>query len=67
MFCVFFSQSLQTVEDVAQHVERGYRMDPPDGCPDSIYRIMQEAWKKDASQRPNFARIDKQLESVSAT
>lgn len=56
-----------TVEDVAQHVDRGYRMDPPDGCPDSIYRIMQETWQKDSSKRPNFARVDQQLESITAT
>ena len=52
------------VEDVGQHVERGYRMDSPDGCPDTIYRIMQECWNKDRTQRPNFARIERTLESI---
>jgi len=55
---------LQPVEDVGQHVERGYRMDAPDGCPDTIYRIMQECWNKDRTQRPNFARIERTLESI---
>jgi c-src tyrosine kinase len=49
------------VEEVASHVERGYRMDSPDGCPEHIYAIMVECWHKDPSQRPNFARITKLL------
>ncbi len=57
----------QPVEDVAQHVEKGYRMDAPDGCPDSIYRIMQECWQKDSSQRPNFTRIERQLDTMQAS
>ena len=51
----------QPVEEVASHVERGYRMDSPDGCPEHIYAIMVECWHKDPSQRPNFARITKLL------
>ena len=50
------------VEDVAAHVENGYRMEAPDGCPDQIYRIMTDCWNKDLSQRPTFARIEKMLE-----
>ena len=49
------------MEEVAAHVERGYRMDCPDGCPEHIYTIMVECWNKDPSQRPNFARIAKDL------
>lgn len=54
------------MEEVAAHVERGYRMDAPDGCPETVYHIMKETWDKDPSQRPNFARIEKELESISA-
>lgn len=57
---------LQPVEDVAQHVEKGYRMDAPDGCPDNIYRIMQDSWNKDPSQRPNFTRIERQIDTMHA-
>lgn len=53
-----------TVEEVAQHVDRGYRMDAPDGCPDSVYSIMSECWKKDPSQRPNFTRIERLLQHI---
>ncbi|MCG8624036.1 MAG: protein kinase [Proteobacteria bacterium] len=38
-------------------------MDCPDGCPDNIYRIMQNCWMKNPSQRPRFTRIQRQLES----
>ena len=61
--CVYFYLP-QTVEEVAQHVDRGYRMDAPDGCPDSVYSIMSECWKKDPSQRPNFARIERLLQQI---
>ena len=48
----------QPAEKVLTHVERGYRMDAPDGCPDGMYQIMKSCWDKDASLRPNFARIE---------
>lgn len=54
------------VEEVANHVERGYRMDPPDGCPDEIYKIMRDCWDKDPAMRPNFARIESTLFSLTA-
>lgn len=57
----------QPVEDVAAHVEKGYRMESPEGCPDQIYNVMKDCWNEDPSQRPNFTRIEKALESVAAT
>jgi len=65
--CTFPPFILQPVEDVAQHVEKGYRMDAPDGCPDHMYRIMKDCWNKDPSQRPNFTRIEKQIETATPT
>lgn len=56
----------QPVEDVATHVESGYRMEAPEGCPDKIYKIMTDCWEKDPSQRPNFTRIEKALESAAS-
>lgn len=47
-----------------QHVERGYRMDSPDGCPDIVYKIMRDCWDAEPNNRPNFTRIMKALESV---
>lgn len=48
--------------DIMQFVERGYRMDPPDGCPPVIYQIMKDCWQTDPNARPNFTRIMKSLE-----
>ena len=62
--CVCVCVCVQPVEDVAQHVDKGYRMDAPDGCPDGVYRVMKECWDKDPSLRPNFARIERLLEQV---
>ena len=45
-----------------QYVEKGYRMDAPDGCPDAIYQIMKDCWQNDPNARPNFTRIMKTLE-----
>jgi hypothetical protein len=53
----------QSIEDVIPRIDRGYRMDSPDGCPDEIYRIMKSCWREDPSQRPNFTLIDVQLRS----
>ena len=48
-----------------QHVEKGYRMDAPDGSPDAIYQIMRNCWEKEPNSRPTFADIFKSLTSIS--
>ena len=45
----------QPLSDVVMHVERGYRMEAPDGCPKEIYEVMLKAWELDAHKRPQFA------------
>ena len=55
----------QPVNDISQYVEKGYRMDAPDGCPDAVYSVMKECWEADPAKRPNFTRIMKALDSVS--
>ena len=47
-----------------QHVEKGYRMDSPDGCPDQVYRIMRNCWDKEPDGRPTFDDISKELLSL---
>lgn len=54
------------VDQVMQHVEKGYRMDSPDGCPDPVYRIMRDCWEKEPDSRPTFAEIYKTLTTISA-
>ena len=57
----------QPVEEVADLIERGSRMDAPGGCPDDIYRIMRKCWDKDANMRPNITQIESMLKSISVS
>jgi len=50
--------------DVVMHVERGYRMEAPEGCPKEIYDIMQVAWNKDPTKRPNFSEMALELKAL---
>ena len=58
---------LQPLSDVVAHVERGYRMEAPDGCPKEIYDIMLEAWNLDQTKRPDFATVSVKLENLRAS
>jgi c-src tyrosine kinase len=53
--------------DVVMHVERGYRMEAPDGCPKEIYDIMRQAWELEPSDRPTFKEVLVTLENIRAT
>ncbi|XP_070210719.1 tyrosine-protein kinase CSK-like isoform X3 [Littorina saxatilis] len=43
--------------DVVMHVERGYRMEAPEGCPPEIYSIMKQAWELKPEERPTFKSV----------
>ena len=47
---------------VLEAVERGYRMPPPDNCPDALYNIMLSCWKREPDNRPTFEHLKYQLE-----
>ena len=36
---------------------QNYRLNKPDGCPDSIYKIMMSCWSLDVANRPNFVDL----------
>ena len=55
------------LSDVVMHVERGYRMEAPDGCPQEIYSIMMLAWEIDPKQRPTFKQVLEKLNNLRAT
>ncbi|KAK2897128.1 hypothetical protein Q8A73_013508 [Channa argus] len=52
-------------QEVYQQVTSGYRMPPPDKCPDFLYRIMLKCWSAEPADRPDFKSLNFQLESSS--
>lgn len=42
---------------VLEAVDRGYRMPPPEGCPDPLYNIMLSCWKTEPDDRPTFESL----------
>ncbi|XP_074601513.1 C-terminal Src kinase [Brevipalpus obovatus] len=55
------------LDDVMKHVEKGYKMEAPEGCPSEIYEIMKQSWNLDPEKRPTFALILKKLEHLKTT
>jgi len=41
--------------DVVKHVEKGYQMEAPEGCPQQVYAVMKDSWDLDPTNRPTFA------------
>ncbi|CAF0852909.1 unnamed protein product [Adineta ricciae] len=48
-------------QDVIKAIKNYYRLPPPMGCPDVLYRLMLACWNEDYLQRPKFAEIVQQL------
>ncbi|KAJ8936487.1 hypothetical protein NQ314_012351 [Rhamnusium bicolor] len=47
--------------DVVKHVEKGYKMEAPEGCPPEVYEIMRQAWDLNPEKRPNFHEVKTKL------
>lgn len=52
---------LQPLADVVKHVEVGYKMEAPEGCPPEIYEMMRQAWDLQPSRRPSFHDLKSKL------
>eukprot|EP00040_Diaphanoeca_grandis_P022837 m.123361 g.123361 ORF g.123361 m.123361 type:complete len:500 (-) comp28982_c1_seq1:330-1829(-) len=48
--------------EVLQQVDKGYRMPPPQGCPELLYQIMLDCWKANSEDRPTFETLQWRLE-----
>lgn len=57
----------QPLADVVKHVEKGYRMEKPEGCPQEIHKLMTQAWDLNADQRPTFNQVKQQLAQLKDT
>lgn len=47
--------------DVVKHVEKGYKMEAPEGCPPEVYEIMRQAWDLNPDKRPTFYEVKMKL------
>lgn len=52
------------IAEVVKYVESNQKMDPPEGCPDNMYKIMLNAWELDVDKRPTFEKISLTLEHI---
>ncbi|GLV37727.1 C-terminal Src kinase [Carabus blaptoides fortunei] len=50
--------------DVVKHVEKGYKMEAPEGCPSEVYEIMRQAWDLNPEKRPTFKLVKAKLEQL---
>ncbi|CAI5437641.1 unnamed protein product [Caenorhabditis angaria] len=55
------------IQDVVRHIERGYRMESPDGCPPEVFKVMNETWALQPSDRPSFTQVLQRLSTIIRT
>lgn len=56
----------QPLKDVVPRVEKGYKMDAPDGCPPVVYDLMKQCWTLDPAMRPSFRMLREKLQHIRA-
>uniref|UniRef100_A0A9J7Z8K2 Tyrosine-protein kinase n=2 Tax=Cyprinus carpio TaxID=7962 RepID=A0A9J7Z8K2_CYPCA len=54
------------LKEVVPRVEKGYKMDAPDGCPAVVYDIMKQCWTLDPVARPSFRELRQTLQDIIA-
>lgn len=47
-------------------MEKGYKMDAPDGCPPAVYDLMKQCWTLDSASRPSFRMLREKLQHIRA-
>lgn len=52
---------LQSLKEVSEAVEKGYRMEPPEGCPGPIHALMGSCWEAEPARRPPFRKLAEKL------
>ncbi|MEJ1269679.1 megakaryocyte-associated tyrosine kinase [Cricetulus griseus] len=50
-----------SLKEVSEAVEKGYRMEPPDGCPGPVHTLMGSCWEAEPARRPPFRKIAEKL------
>uniref|UniRef100_A0A8C2BVF9 Tyrosine-protein kinase n=1 Tax=Cyprinus carpio TaxID=7962 RepID=A0A8C2BVF9_CYPCA len=54
------------LKEVVPRVEKGYKMEAPDGCPVAVYDLMKQCWTLDAAGRPSFRLLREKLQHIRA-
>lgn len=53
--------SAQSLKEVTEAVEKGYRMEPPEGCPGPVHTLMSSCWEAEPARRPTFRKLAEKL------
>ncbi|PSN52880.1 hypothetical protein C0J52_02999 [Blattella germanica] len=61
-----FEKRHKPLADVVKHVEKGYKMEAPEGCPPEVYEIMRQAWDLQPDKRPSFRDVKGKLGQLKA-
>ncbi|XP_075041332.1 tyrosine-protein kinase ABL1 isoform X2 [Mixophyes fleayi] len=52
------------LSQVYELLEKDYRMERPEGCPEKVYELMRACWKWNPPDRPSFAEIHQAFETM---
>ncbi|KAJ3606044.1 hypothetical protein NHX12_028087 [Muraenolepis orangiensis] len=52
------------LSQVYELLEKDYRMDRPEGCPEKVYELMRACWKWIPGDRPSFAETHQAFETM---
>lgn len=47
----------QTVMEVKEKLQDGYRMESPENCPPDVYALMKSCWEQEPKLRPSFHKL----------
>uniref|UniRef100_A0A8R1IW54 PK_Tyr_Ser-Thr domain-containing protein n=1 Tax=Caenorhabditis japonica TaxID=281687 RepID=A0A8R1IW54_CAEJA len=64
---VFMNIYRTPIQDVVRYIEKGYRMEAPEGCPPEVFKVMNETWALSAQDRPTFGEVLKRLSDIAVT
>ncbi|KAM9820731.1 tyrosine-protein kinase ABL1 isoform 1-T1 [Neosynchiropus ocellatus] len=52
------------LSQVYELLEKDYRMDRPEGCPEKVYELMRDCWRWNPTERPSFAETHQAFETM---
>ncbi|XP_069465372.1 tyrosine-protein kinase ABL1 isoform X2 [Ambystoma mexicanum] len=52
------------LSQVYELLEKDYRMERPEGCPEKVYELMRACWQWNPADRPSFAEIHQAFETM---